>query len=135
MPQSLGYSYGLWSGFSRFGIARKINEIFILGFGGVISPLICQTLVAAGVPWKQFYFWTLVLSGFNTGLLSLTFKPTKKEWKRERDQSHRQNISLTRRNTESTIFSPNDKFDIDSSSGTISAVMPQNIRGSGSGKI
>jgi len=105
------------------------------GFGGVISPLICQTLVAAGVPWKQFYFGTLVLSGFNTGLLSLTFKPTKKEWKGERDQSQRQNVSLTKRNTEFTISSSFDKFDIDPSSGTISAAMPQNIQESRSGKI
>ncbi|KAF5356364.1 hypothetical protein D9756_004239 [Leucocoprinus leucothites] len=94
MPQSLGYSYGLWS------------------FGGVISPLICQTLVAAGVPWKHFYYGSLVLSAFNTGLLSLTFRPTTTEWIRECNRAKRRNTVLTRRNTETTISSSDGKLDI-----------------------
>lgn len=59
------------------------------GFGGVISPLICQTLVTAGVPWFQFYLGSLVLSAFNTGFLALTFRPTIREWIKE----HHDNLS------------------------------------------
>ncbi|KAF9451801.1 MFS general substrate transporter [Macrolepiota fuliginosa MF-IS2] len=65
MPQSLSYAYGLWS------------------FGGVISPLICQSLVAAGIPWNQFYFGSLVLCAFYSGFLTLAFRPTATEWIRE----------------------------------------------------
>ncbi|KAG6839881.1 hypothetical protein C0991_010846 [Blastosporella zonata] len=61
-PQSsLGYAYGLWS------------------IGGVISPIVCQAIIARGVPWPHFYFGSLVLSGINCILLYLAFKPTNRE--------------------------------------------------------
>ncbi|KAF8971543.1 major facilitator superfamily domain-containing protein [Flammula alnicola] len=65
LPQSIGYAYGVWS------------------FGGVVSPLVCQALMAIGVPWYRFYFGSLVLSAFNTAFLVLTYKPTATEFLRD----------------------------------------------------
>lgn len=73
------------------------------GIGGVTSPLICQTLVSAGVPWNQFYFGSLVLSAFNTGLLVVTFRPTMKEWIQECHKDSRQ--SVKRRNSDDSAVS------------------------------
>ncbi|KXN83561.1 Bypass of stop codon protein 6 [Leucoagaricus sp. SymC.cos] len=92
MPQSLGYGYGLWS------------------FGGVVSPLICQTLVGVGIPWKHFYFGSLVLSAFNTGLLLLTFRPTTKEWIKESSQAKRENGE--RNSDQITISNSDGKLDV-----------------------
>ncbi|KAF8168311.1 major facilitator superfamily domain-containing protein [Crassisporium funariophilum] len=64
---SLGYSFGIWS------------------IGGMASPLVCQALMASGVPWFQFYFGSLVLSAANTAFLVMTFKPTIKEFHRDRE--------------------------------------------------
>ncbi|KAF4605454.1 hypothetical protein EYR40_004238 [Pleurotus pulmonarius] len=64
---SLGYAYATWS------------------FGGAISPLICQTIIAKGVPWNHFYYGSLVLSGFNTCFLAYTFRPTLKEFADDRE--------------------------------------------------
>ncbi|KAJ8702917.1 hypothetical protein PTI98_001589 [Pleurotus ostreatus] len=63
---SLGYAYATWS------------------FGGAISPLICQTIVAKGVPWNHFYYGSLVLSAFNTCFLAYSFRPTLKEFADDR---------------------------------------------------
>ncbi|KAF9459473.1 major facilitator superfamily domain-containing protein [Collybia nuda] len=65
--RALGYSYAFWS------------------FGGVMSPIICQSIVASGVPWFHFYFGSLVLSGLNTTFLISSFKPTRREFQKERE--------------------------------------------------
>ncbi|KAG5220778.1 MFS substrate transporter [Salix suchowensis] len=57
----------------------------ITGFGGAISPLICQTIVAKGVPWNHFYYGSLVLSAFNTCFLVYSFRPTLKEFADDRE--------------------------------------------------
>jgi hypothetical protein len=92
-------------------VFTELTLLAIEGFGGVVSPLICQTLVGAGIPWKQFYFGSLVLSAFNTGFLTLTFKPTTKEWIRECNKVKRQNENLERRTAESTRPSLDGKLD------------------------
>ncbi|KAG6905739.1 hypothetical protein DXG01_000988 [Tephrocybe rancida] len=56
---------------------------FITGVGGIISPIICQAIVAKGVPWPHFYFGSLVLSGINCVLLFVAFRPTTRETARE----------------------------------------------------
>ncbi|EKM83426.1 hypothetical protein AGABI1DRAFT_123756 [Agaricus bisporus var. burnettii JB137-S8] len=66
LPQSIAYSYGVW------------------GIGSLLSPLICQSLISAGIPWNQFYFGSLVLAAFNFGFLTVTFRPTINEWVKER---------------------------------------------------
>ncbi|KAF8640884.1 hypothetical protein AX17_000532 [Amanita inopinata Kibby_2008] len=67
--QSISVSYGLWS------------------FGGVASPLVCQAIIARGVPWSHFYFGSLVVSGLNFGFLLLTFWPTPNELSQERREA------------------------------------------------
>lgn len=56
----------------------------LTGFGGVVSPLVCQALVANGTPWFHFYFGSLVLSTVNVSFLTITFKPTTKAFLEER---------------------------------------------------
>ncbi|KAF9525201.1 major facilitator superfamily domain-containing protein [Crepidotus variabilis] len=64
--QSLGFAFGFWS------------------FGGVVSPIVCQALMAKGIPYYQFYFGSLVLSGFNIALLVATYIPTPQEFAKDR---------------------------------------------------
>jgi hypothetical protein len=47
--------------------------------------LVCQALIAKGVPWLQFYFGSLVLSAINTTFLVVTFKPAATEFLRDRE--------------------------------------------------
>ena len=54
------------------------------GLGSVISPLVCQSIIATGVPWYRFYYGSLVLSGLNVLFLFTTFKPTAREAFRDR---------------------------------------------------
>lgn len=57
------------------------------GFGSVIAPLICQALLAQGVPWYKFYLGTLVGSALNFAFLAVTFRPTAAEFRREKRQA------------------------------------------------
>ncbi|KAF8203264.1 hypothetical protein BJ912DRAFT_920416 [Pholiota molesta] len=83
-PQSIGYAYGLWS------------------FGGTISPLVCQSLMAVGVPWNHFYLGSLVLSASNTTFLVLTYKPTPTESLRDCEDARALN---TQRRTSDSVSS------------------------------
>ncbi|KAJ7597630.1 MFS general substrate transporter [Mycena floridula] len=61
----LGYAYAAWS------------------FGGAISPIVCQALVASGVPWQHFYLGSIVISALNITFLALTFRPSSEELAQE----------------------------------------------------
>ncbi|KAG6832221.1 hypothetical protein H0H92_004186 [Tricholoma furcatifolium] len=50
-----------------------------LGAGGMVAPIVCQTIIAKGIPWTHFYLGSLVLSGINCILLFLAFRPTSRE--------------------------------------------------------
>ncbi|KAF8350240.1 MFS general substrate transporter [Amanita rubescens] len=63
---SMAISYGLWS------------------LGGVCAPLAAQAVVAKGIPWPQFYYGSLVISGLNFVFLLLTYRPTENELFEER---------------------------------------------------
>jgi len=52
----------------------------------VISPLVCQSIIATGVPWYRFYYGSLILSGFNILFLAVTFKPTPTEVFKDRQK-------------------------------------------------
>lgn len=54
-----------------------------LGFGSVASPLVCQSIIATGVPWFHFYLGSLVLSALNVIFLAVTFKPSSAEFAKE----------------------------------------------------
>jgi len=49
------------------------------GLGSVVSPLVCQTIIATGVPWYRFYYGSLLLSAMNLLFLGITFRPTPDE--------------------------------------------------------
>lgn len=61
--------------------------INLIGLGGVASPLLCQSLIAINVPWFKFYLASLVLSAVNVALLITTFKPTEREYMRDRQHA------------------------------------------------
>lgn len=43
------------------------------------APLVCQTVIAAGVAWNLFFFGSLVLSGLSALLAFYAFRPTASE--------------------------------------------------------
>ncbi|KAI0359166.1 MFS general substrate transporter [Trametes cingulata] len=55
---------------------------FLYGFtsvGGFAAPLVCQSIIATGIRWANFYFGSLVLSALNTSFIIYAFWPTKQE--------------------------------------------------------
>jgi hypothetical protein len=65
------------AGTHRLGIANTTPSE---GLGGFASPLVCQTLIAQGVPWRNFYLGSLIVSTLNMCFLTYTFRPTRKEF-------------------------------------------------------
>ncbi|KAI0803076.1 major facilitator superfamily domain-containing protein [Irpex lacteus] len=63
--KALGYMYGYWS------------------IGSMCAPLVCQSVVATGVPWNRFYFGSLVLSGISSAFAFWAFLPSSAEIQRE----------------------------------------------------
>ncbi|KAI0651620.1 major facilitator superfamily domain-containing protein [Trametes meyenii] len=47
--------------------------------GGFAAPLVCQSIIATGIRWANFYFGSLVLSALNVALIIYAFWPTKGE--------------------------------------------------------
>ena len=76
--------------FSDFGVSTGDDRIqfaeFIpfKGIGGFVSPFVCQTIIAKGVSWRNFYFGSIVVSTINTCFLAYAFRPTRKEFERDR---------------------------------------------------
>lgn len=52
----------------------------------MISPLVCQSIIATGVPWYRFYYGSLVLSGLNILFVAVTFRPTPPESFKDRQR-------------------------------------------------
>lgn len=72
----------------------RLYQLFMsIGLGSVISPLVCQSIIATGVPWYHFYYGSLVLSVSNIAFLYITFKPTFGE----RDREHQKALNESRR--------------------------------------
>ncbi|KAI0762624.1 MFS general substrate transporter [Fomes fomentarius] len=65
--RGLGYMYGSWA---------------VGAFG---APLVCQSIIATGIRWANFYFGSLVLSALNTSFLTYAFMPTRNELQRDAD--------------------------------------------------
>ncbi|KAF9557866.1 MFS general substrate transporter [Agrocybe pediades] len=95
----------VFSAFSRALLTAPLNLYFAsgpkqaLGFGfglaslgSVVSPLVCQTIIATGVPWYRFYYGSLVLSGINILFLAVSFRPTEKEMALERRQDSAETV-------------------------------------------
>ncbi|KAF9480470.1 MFS general substrate transporter [Pholiota conissans] len=90
----------IMSAFSRMLLSAPLNAYFTEGpkqalgyglglasMGSVISPLVCQSIIATGVPWYRFYYGSLVLSGLNVFFLAITFNPTASETFRDRQKA------------------------------------------------
>ncbi|CAA7264719.1 unnamed protein product [Cyclocybe aegerita] len=88
------------SAFSRALLTAPLNAFFAAGpkqalgyglglasFGSVASPLVCQSIIAIGVPWYHFYYGSLALSAFNIAFLASMFRPTPSESYRERQDA------------------------------------------------
>ncbi|KAI0374405.1 MFS general substrate transporter [Pilatotrama ljubarskyi] len=55
---------------------------YLYGFtsvGGFAAPLVCQSIIATGIRWANFYFGSLVLSALNTSFIIYAFWPTSQE--------------------------------------------------------
>lgn len=80
VPKHVGYAFALWS------------------FGAVVAPLVCQALMAKGVPWYQFYLGSLVAAALNIIFFTIAFRPTDAEFgfeKIERDTVKSPPLSAT----------------------------------------
>lgn len=49
--------------------------------GSFVAPLVCQSIIATGIRWANFYFGSLVLSALNTSFIIYAFWPTQSELK------------------------------------------------------
>ncbi|KAH9947661.1 MFS general substrate transporter [Amylocystis lapponica] len=63
--KALGYIYGTWA------------------IGAFCAPLVCQSVIATGIPWAHFYLGSLVVSALNTSLIVFAFRPAVNELQRE----------------------------------------------------
>ena len=54
------------------------------GVGAFASPLVCQTLLARGVPWSHFYLGSIVVGIVNLIANGIAFRPTPKEFADDR---------------------------------------------------
>ncbi|KZT43917.1 MFS general substrate transporter [Sistotremastrum suecicum HHB10207 ss-3] len=54
------------------------------GIGACISPIVCQTLVAKGVPWPNFYLGSIVVGVLNVIFLGTVFRVTGPELERDK---------------------------------------------------
>ncbi|KAF8168312.1 major facilitator superfamily domain-containing protein [Crassisporium funariophilum] len=115
------------SAFSRALLTAPLNAYFAKGpkqalgyglglasLGSVISPLVCQSIIATGVPWHRFYYGSLVLSAFNVAFLAATFKPTTDETFQERknalDESRRRKIQSLRSGRSSPTMGDDERL-------------------------
>jgi hypothetical protein len=101
--QALGYGLGSASQYSRPAslLPALLNAYVVIGLGSVISPLVCQSIIATGVPWYRFYYGSLLLSAFNIMFLYITFKPTYGE----REREHQKALYGSRQNLQRSPFS------------------------------
>lgn len=84
-----------------------LNVYVNIGLGSVISPLVCQSIIATGVPWYRFYYGSLVLSVINIVFLYITFKPTFGE----RDREHQKALNERRQYLQrSGLSSPTSEY-------------------------
>jgi hypothetical protein len=106
--QALGYGLGSASQYLHPAplLPALLNKCF-LGLGSVISPLVCQSIIATGVPWYRFYYGSLLLSALNVVFLYITFKPTLGE----RDREHQEALNESRQYFQRSGFSsPTSEF-------------------------
>jgi hypothetical protein len=47
------------------------------------APLVCQSVIATGIPWNHFYFGSLVLSSISSAFAFYAFRPSLAELERD----------------------------------------------------
>ncbi|KAK2462068.1 hypothetical protein APHAL10511_006531 [Amanita phalloides] len=103
--QSIGFSYGLWS------------------FGGVSAPLTAQAIIAKGIPWPNFYYGSMIISGLNFVFLFLTYRPTTKELLEEQ----RAALTVKRKDSDDNLSEVNCSM-VEGGSSPASTVVPMRPR-------
>ena len=101
----------------------SLSTYRLIGFGGVASPFVCQSIIATGVPWYRFYHGSLVLSSLNILFLAITFQPTSGEVFKERQKAlaearHRKSLHL-RSGRSSPVNDAEQSQDSDASTGQL----------------
>ncbi|EIW86532.1 MFS general substrate transporter [Coniophora puteana RWD-64-598 SS2] len=84
----VGFARSLMTGKNAYVASTPSKGLgIILGFwssGSFLAPLVCQTIMATGVPWRHFYLGSLVLSGINIAFLIWAFRPTVNEFEADK---------------------------------------------------
>lgn len=62
-----------------YGFWGRACFILLTSRDRLTSPFVCQSIVATGIRWANFYFGSLVLSGINIAMIFFAFRPTEKE--------------------------------------------------------
>lgn len=83
--QSTPWEFLMGSGVSlTLGPESGVQSSTNSGLGGVSAPLVAQIVIAKGIPWPQFYYGSMVISGLNFAFLLLMYRPTENELLEER---------------------------------------------------
>lgn len=85
--KALGYMYGYWcqSGVISRSVSTHVDSLVysLTAIGSMCAPLVCQSIIATGVPWPRFYFGSLVLSGISSVFAFWAFRPSSTEIERD----------------------------------------------------
>lgn len=95
-----------------FGLGQA-HSFFCIG--AFVSPLVCQTLLAQGWAWNNFYYLSTALSSTGATMLILTFRPTDQEFLQETKWDERSDTSsdLTKTNSKDSSEPPSPASTID----------------------
>ncbi|KZS93282.1 MFS general substrate transporter [Sistotremastrum niveocremeum HHB9708] len=74
--------HGFWGDINSHLILFPLTDL--KGIGACISPIVCQTLVAKGVPWPNFYLGSIVVGVLNVIFLGTVFRVTGPELERDK---------------------------------------------------
>lgn len=84
------FARSFWTASSNFYVVSTPKKPLgvLLGcwcIGSFSAPLVCQTLMAKGIPWKHFYLGSLVISVIALSLTVFSFRPTRNEFLADRN--------------------------------------------------
>lgn len=84
------FARSFWTASSNFYVVSTPKKPLgvLLGcwcIGSFSAPLVCQTLMAEGIPWKHFYLGSLVISVIALSLTIFSFRPTRHEFLADRN--------------------------------------------------
>ncbi|PVF95777.1 MFS general substrate transporter [Serendipita vermifera] len=62
--------------------------------GALTSPLVCQTVIAKNSPWQRFYLFSVGLAAMNILSVTLSFRPAKEEFIKDREVARQLGLSV-----------------------------------------